>query len=1401
MSFRSAFEGFMRRSFAGSAIACVLLAVACGSGTGGAESSEAGADQADGVAQPDPGVPQDVIPPGEVLPDVPPGDVPLPDVPPGDVPPVDVQPTDTLPVDVPPDLQPDTGPAVSQVEILPIGVDLLAVGQTIPLKARVLGATGQELSGVAVTWLSSNESLLTVDASGKMTGITYGGGSQLAADGKLFVTAKAGGVESAPLVMQVVRPTIGSGISFVVAPMSPDPGTGEPGPGRDHYDGLYPVAIVDSELNKCNLYKQEMYWNPGTKCTWNRADGRLFVEGRLFVQVRAFAQVGTFEKKWLEFPQPLDESGKPLAPAEPRPLWVEWSSTVPSVATVEDGVVTAVGPGKTAILAVVGPQTFVIKLVVYPRFGYRPWLDFAPGAQSENGYLAIFSSSHRQAALGTLDTVRVMDLNDYKTLDYRPSKYGPQGKRLVQETYGQPELFGGGGCGMVRGAGDIVWLLSDVLAIPFDVKTMTQEGGLHKVAWRPDGDADSNGARQMCQAVFYESPQYKTSYLIGFDLSQQNAPQITVRTADVTGLAGGEVLAKGLDVAPFNLKTVYYNPQLWKSGIDGDYVLYMEQGSPNVLHFARIQVDPGADHALTLVEQPARAIKTAPTPDDPKDVGEAPGLIVTKFKGKDYAFVGNQYTVTVVDLAEGAIVGYGDPANPLTRDLDIRWYGEKVRAFAVSADGKTLFALPYTKMEGPDEKGVFRGKVQIEYKDASGSVKTVDMTSHRVALIDLAPAGDKPVLREDSAKDPHHCYKSFCANQAEGLRFGIDLLHVNLKKWMINSGLSPSSGAVPPVLGLNVRAMVASEKSLFLIGRDHPDGVGTALANLSDLAVYDLQTGEGIVFRGWRSDPATLMGLSDPFGFRLAEKDAVMGDNRVKNAGLVYIPGPRPPQVAGDGPPPQPDLPLPTSDNFANAPDAVPETGSLFLLSSSHAAASDGTMDVIRRLDLSNYGEEDFDPSVAGAQGVGMTYAFGGKTVDWGYGCGTARGPGNKVFLFSGDAAVLFDLDTLSQAAGGHQVTFDSSPTPKKRVCAGAYYENGATRVLYAVDLNAKPDAPLLVADVSGLDTASVKATAVVDPFLEPDPAVDDYPVRYVTARIVDKELWLLEKNDPRHLFRNTVHRVQIGMGGALTFDSSRASDLVGAYTESGDPDFIVADFKGHRHLFIGNEMSITVYDMAAAPVRVDYNADGDAVIDDLDTWDFGRGIQTFAPSPDGMRLFALPWQKSARMPMDQYIVPLGGSGTGTRTQDADRYRVAVIDLDGTGMRPEFDPEINNGNGIDLVYFFLKQYLISDWVSPGAVPPIFPFFARKMAVSTNSLFLIGNDYVDGAGSALANMTDLAIYDIATGRGTIWRNWVYEGLSNASSPFGYRLGVDPATGAEDANLKGARVKNAGVLFVP
>lgn len=1267
------------------------------------------------------------------------------------------------------------GPA--SIDIAAVGTDIVALGQTFPLSAIARDAGGQVVD-VQIAWASSAPDLLSVDAEGAVTGLAIGGGDKLAPDGTLVVTASAGGVE-ARVALQVVQLDHGAGVQFSQLELSADPGSD----GRAHYDGVYQTKTTPA-LNTCNPY------GGSGACAWHIADGRLFWGTEMQVKALGAGKWSAAGKGLLEYPAQTNADGVAVAPPAARPLHIDWSSSDPAVAVVEGGFVRGVGTGIATIGATVGPQTWTLDVVVYDQYGYDPVNGFAEGVEREDGHLLLFSSTAGMAIEGTHDTVRYVDLADYRNLDFRPSQFGPQGVRLVDNLGGVNERYPGLGCGMVRGAGDVVWLFNGWTAIPFDAKQAKQVGNLHKVMWRLDGA--TSGANAVCSGVFVQVG--GRDWLIGFDAKPYDH---AVFVADVTEIDGGNVAAVGAEDPLFTHTPVveFYNPTVWDDGA-GPRLLFMEQtpkSSPSVGNKLRVAKLALAGDALEVVAEPALTLETAPTPNPADNQGEAPALIVADVGGVARIFVGNKDTITVIDPAAWAIVdmtGLGS-SDPLQRDIDTRRFGQNIKAFALSPDGATLYALPETAYPVAP---FFNTPVQ--WKNANGATQSTSMTVHRLALVDLS--GAVPRLMVDVATDPSECFL-LAGCTAQTAQFGYDLNLLALKQWMLATGFAPSTGAILPPQAMNVRQLAVSDKAVFLIGRDHDDGVGTALGNLSDLAVIDLASGRMPVFRGWRGDPDRLLGLSDPFGFRVGEDDAVLGDARAKSAAVLYLPGPPPQERGGDGVQHGDDSALPDSGAYANAPAPATEPGHLVLLSSSHEQAADGTHDVMRRLDLSKAGwpEQDFDPAVAGAQGQRLTYVVKGEQVAWSGGCGLVQGVGSQVWLFNGDAAIVFDTATMTQGAGGHQVTFDADPAnPTARVCTGALAEVGGKTFLYGVNGDLKPTPKLFMADVSALATASVTATPVTSPLFDAMPGADPYTVRYVQALAHAGELWFLERNDPHNAMRNTVHRAAIAADGALTFDLTRASDITAGWTLSGDPGMILAQVGGNPHLLVGNQGSVSVYDVSdpSAPTRLDYNTDGDPVQDDLDTAWYGRGIQAFALSPDGKRAYALPWEKSAALPRAYFAVPLAGGGTGTTW--ADRYRAAVIDLQAPG-KPRLDPTVNNGNGVDLNWHWFKQRIAST--GEATLPAMFPYYRRQLAASASSLFLVGFDSDDGAGSALANAADVATFDLATGKGHLWRGYEYQGLSNASGLWGYDLGKSGAI--DDANLKGARAKSAGVIFVP
>ena len=107
-------------------------------------------------------------------------------------------------------------PPVTTVTVTPTPVSL-EVGLTTPLTAVTKGAGGTPLPGRVVTWLSSNPSVVTVSASGVLTGVAVGSAQ---------VTATSEGV-STVVSVTVVAPPVTS-VTVTPAPVSVEVGLTTP---------------------------------------------------------------------------------------------------------------------------------------------------------------------------------------------------------------------------------------------------------------------------------------------------------------------------------------------------------------------------------------------------------------------------------------------------------------------------------------------------------------------------------------------------------------------------------------------------------------------------------------------------------------------------------------------------------------------------------------------------------------------------------------------------------------------------------------------------------------------------------------------------------------------------------------------------------------------------------------------------------------------------------------------------------------------------------------------------------------------------------------------------------------------------------------------------------------------
>jgi trimeric autotransporter adhesin len=85
---------------------------------------------------------------------------------------------------------------LATISLNPSTVLEVNLGQTAPIVATGLNASGNPISGLTFNWASSNNSLVTVNSAGTVTGMGYGTAN---------VTATSAAISSAPVMVQVIR--------------------------------------------------------------------------------------------------------------------------------------------------------------------------------------------------------------------------------------------------------------------------------------------------------------------------------------------------------------------------------------------------------------------------------------------------------------------------------------------------------------------------------------------------------------------------------------------------------------------------------------------------------------------------------------------------------------------------------------------------------------------------------------------------------------------------------------------------------------------------------------------------------------------------------------------------------------------------------------------------------------------------------------------------------------------------------------------------------------------------------------------------------------------------------------------------------------------------------------------
>ena len=174
----------------------------------------------------------------------------------------------------------------------------------------------------------------------------------------------------------------------------------------------------------------------------------------------------------------------------------------------------------------------------------------------------------------------------------------------------------------------------------------------------------------------------------------------------------------------------------------------------------------------------------------------------------------------------------------------------------------------------------------------------------------------------------------------------------------------------------------------------------------------------------------------------------------------------------------------------------------------------------------------------------------------------------------------------------------------------------------------------------------------------------------------------------------------------------------------------------------------------------------------------FGQLFTQVEASPDGTTFYALPQCKTtqAAAQSDQDWVLPAGAGT----EGADKNLVAILeDASGQLAIKSTTIDINeNGvvdNGIDLDYFHLKAY-IRTFGTTLPIPPVV-FTGPQIVVGDSMLFLRGSGVQGNGGgtmssSGLGQVQDVAFFDLSTGDGFVFRDYM---------PFFDSLSSDAGTG--------------------
>lgn len=420
--------------------------------------------------------------------------------------------------------------------------------------------------------------------------------------------------------------------------------------------------------------------------------------------------------------------------------------------------------------------------------------------------------------------------------------------------------------------------------------------------------------------------------------------------------------------------------------------------------------------------------------------------------------------------------------------------------------------------------------------------------------------------------------------------------------------------------------------------------------------------------------------------------------------------------------------------------------------------------------------------------------------------CGFVKGQDKYLYVIGvgKEGAYVFYFDTKTRMFGSADPVLiphpdykggDTSNLDPERYpwpCRGVYIKKDTKEFLYLIAFkgagaltNSKPY-PLVVVDVTGMG-GGAKGNVVekydqsVDPFFDTS--------RIIRGAATDgNKLYLLEASWSKLVDKNTVYVFNVGDSGKVTkekqWDSGTAEDKCDS-TNNWVPAITVVQWGGQKYVLVGNDDDISIYTLEGTQVS------------QIDTTNYGRLITSFALSPDGQTLYAMPNCKSSKKKASV------AAGVNNKRIDLDRHGIVEIALTSDPQSPtllhsdrDFDEDNTPDGGIDLEFLYLKANLLR-WCETcsGVVPPT-AYTGPEIAAGKSNVFMRGTGIQsqEKNSSGLGQVADLGVYDLQSGRGVMFRNYQIW-LDGPSSRWGFDL--NPANPVKDYSDD---VSTAGIIWI-